>query len=200
MTLLTLRASVRTRLGVPSDDALFTDAVLTSLINDALNYVTTEADWWWLEKQESLSLTSGVSAYAVAADCTRTINVEDPTGVPLQRKPIDELVAMTTAPIGYVRFFSPFGAKLEFRPVPSATIAVNHRYIGGETALAADTDLPLIPAQFQPMLVEYAVYLAKMRAGNMAEAAANLEVYQGWIKTAKARDLKLAESNGGGQP
>lgn len=200
MTLATLRTSVRSRLGVPSDDSLYTDAVLTSHINDALQVVTSEADWYWLEKSETLSLTNGTAAYNVAADCTRTINVEDPTGVPLMRKPIDELVAMSTASAAVVRFFSPYGLKLEFRPVPNTSISVNHRYIGGETALSADGDNPLIPAQFQNMLVEYAVYLAKMRVGNTQEAQANLEVYRGFVESNKARNLKLAESRGGGQP
>lgn len=200
MTLATLRTSVRNRLGVPSTDSVYTDTALTSLINDALNYISTEADWYWLEKSETLSLVNGTSAYSVASDCTRTINVEDPTGIPLQRKPIDELVAISTATAAVVRFFSPFGTKLEFRPVPNTSISVNHRYIGGETALSSDSDTPLIPAQFQPALVEYTVYLARMRAGNIQEAAAVLEVYNKWIATMKERNLKLAESRGGGQP
>jgi len=200
MTLATLRTSVRERLGVPSDDSLFTNAVLTALINDALQIVSSEADWYWLEKQENLSLVNGTSAYTVASDCTRTINVEDPTGIALARKPVDELVSMSTATAGVVRFFSPYGLKLEFRPVPNTSITVVHRYLGGETALSADGDTPLMPAQFQPALVEYAAYLAKMRVGNTQEAAANLEVYQGMVATMKDRNLKLAESRGGGQP
>jgi len=197
VTLATLRTSVRTRLGVPSSDALFTDTVLTELINEALQYISSEHDWWWLEKSETLSLTSSTSAYSVASDCTRTINVEDPTGIPLSRKGIDELVAMTTAEAGYVRFFSPYGTKLEFRPVPNTSISVNHRYIGGETALSGDSDTPLIPAQFQPALIEYAVYLCHTRIGNTQEAGPVLEVYNRWIETMKARAAKLADSRGG---
>lgn len=200
MTLATLRTSVRTRLGVPSTDSVYTDTVLTAHINDALQHVSTEADWYWLEKSETLSLTSGTAAYTVATDCTRTINVEDPTGVPLQRKPVDELVAMTTAQSAVVRFFSPYGLKLEFRPVPNTSISVIHRYIGGETALSADGDNPLIPTQFQQMVVEYATYLAAMQVGNMAEAETRLKLYDQLVETAKARNLKLAESRGGGQP
>lgn len=200
MTLATLRTSVRQRLGVPNDDALYTDAVLAGLINDAIQYVTSEADWYWLEKSETLSLVNGTSAYSVAADCTRTINVEDPTGVPLARKPIDELTAMSTATGAVVRFFSPYGLKLEFRPVPNTSISVNHRYIGGEATLSSDSDTPLIPAQWQFLVVEYAAYLAKMRVGNTQEAQANLEMYEKQVALAKDRNLKLAESRGGGQP
>jgi hypothetical protein len=198
VTLATLRTNVRTRLGVPSDDALYTDAALTSLINSALQFMSAEDDWFWLEKAETLALADGTSSYNVASDCLRTINVADPTGVPLQLRGIDELEAMSTATGAVVRYFSPFALQLHFRPVPNASISVSHRYIGTEAALSADGDDPLMPAQFEEALVEYAVYLSKMRAGNTEEAAANLEVYRGWIETMKERQRKLAESRGGG--
>jgi hypothetical protein len=200
VTLATLRTNVRTRLGIPTDDALYSDATLTALLNDGLQFISTEADWYWLEKTETLSLVNGTSAYNVAADCTRTINAADPTGVPLERKPIDELEAMSASTGAVVRFFSPYGLQIHFRPVPNTSISVSHRYIGGETALSGDSDVPLIPTQFQPILVEYAVYLAKQRAGNVDEAKTNLEEYERLITVAKARNLKLAESRGGGQP
>ncbi len=198
MTLLTLRADVRERLGVPSDDSLYTDTVVTGLINDALNFVSTEADWWWLEKSETIAMSASTSAYTVASDCTRTIAVVDAVGVPLSRRGIDELGLMTTAESANVRFFASYGTKIEVRPVPNGTFNLTHRYIGGETALSGDSDVPLIPAQFQPFVVEYATYLARMRAGNSTEAKANLEVYMRWIDTLKARGSKTSDSKGGG--
>ena len=197
MTLDELRDAVRTRLGVPDTDAIFTDTVLTDLINEGLQYISNEEDWWWLEKTETLSLTDSIQAYDVAADCTRTINVSDPTGIPLSRKGIDELLAMTTAQAAVVRFFAPYAGQLVFFPVPNTSISVNHRYIGGEPALSGDSDTPLIPAQFQPALVDYVVYLCHTRSGNMNEAKGALEVYGRWIETMKARIAKLAESRGG---
>lgn len=198
MTLATLRSSVRTRLGVPDGDSFYTDLVLNEHINSAVQFIASEYDWYWLEKSETINTVNGTSGYATAADCMRTVSLADPTGVQLQRRPIYELEAMSAATGPVVRFFAAAAASLEVRPVPNTALALKHRYIATEPALDSDDDSPLLPRQFQDVLVEYAVYLAKMRAGNITEAAANLEVYNRWIGTMRGRSDRYADSRGGG--
>jgi hypothetical protein len=54
MNLLDLRNAVKDRLAIRSDgggvslDGLITDAFVNTSIDDALNRVSMERDWWWL--------------------------------------------------------------------------------------------------------------------------------------------------------
>lgn len=199
MDLSGFRTAIRTRLGVPSSDAFYTDTVLTDLTNSAIAFLSGEADWRWLEKSASISCVNADADYAVPADYRRTIAIIDADGVVLRRKPFDELQFMTTATDDTPHFFTIFGGFVHVRPVPNGTFTLTHYYVGEETALSSGTDTPALPTRWHDVAVEYACYLAKMRAGNYNEAEANLKVYQRWVEVMKSEAPAYAETLGGGE-
>jgi hypothetical protein len=66
MNLLDLRNAVKDRLAIRSDgsgnslDGLITNAYVNTSIDDALNRVSMERDWWWLA---TLSMTTQSNHY-----------------------------------------------------------------------------------------------------------------------------------------
>lgn len=198
MNLSAFRAAVRTRGGWPTGDALYTDAVLTQLVNAAVAYIGTEHDWAWLEKQVTVNTAAGTNTYTPAADWQRTISVRHPDGYQLKRVPIDELDLLTDAS-GPPKVYANPGVSLVVAPTPSAIIALSHRYIASEPDLVADADLPLLPARFHQAVVEYAAYLAFRREGNAAEAGAALAAYTTWQEQMMKVASRYSTSQGGGE-
>lgn len=195
MDLTTLRSETRTRTGVPADDSLITDAVLTQLINAALQHISTERDWPWLEKVATINTAGGTDAYAVPADWSRTVSVIGASGVPLRRTPIDELDYMTGS--GTPRFFGLFGDQVVVRPTPSGVEALKHRYIGTADSLTTDGQSPSMPAAYHYAIVAYAAYLLFRRTGNVTEAGAALAEYQTWMERMGKQADRWSESQGG---
>lgn len=201
MTLATLRASVLARIGAPTGDSFHTTARLNEQINSALQYVSSLGDWEWLEASETLTTASGTDTYTVSANALRTIDIVDPTGNPLVRKPIDELEYMPggAAQSATVRFFANYKNTVILRPVPSAIIALKHRYVTVEPVLSGDSDTPLMPAAWQNSIIDRAVYLSEFAAGNVAMAQAADKSFTDWIASMTARADRRAVTRGGGQ-
>lgn len=199
MDLTAFRTAIRTRLGVPSGDSFYTDTVLTDLTNAGIGFLSGEADWRWLEKSATIACVNADPDYAVPTDYRRTIAVIDADGVVLRRKPFDELQFMTTATDDTPHFFSIYGSLVHVRPVPNGTFNLTHYYVGEETALSAGTDTPALPTRWHDVAVEYAVYLAKMRAGNFQEADQNLQIYKSWVAVMKSEASAYAQTIGGGE-
>jgi hypothetical protein len=196
MDLTTLRAETRTRTGVPADDSLITDAVLTQLVNAALQHISTERDWPWLEKTTTVDTVGGTATYAVPADWIRSVSVIGASGVPLRRTPIDELDYMTGS--GTPRFFGIFGDQIVVRPTPSGVETLIHRYLATAPVLAADGDTPTMPAVYHHALVAFASYLLFRRTGNVTEAGAALAEYEGWLDRMRKQADRWSDSQGGG--
>lgn len=197
-TLTNLRTKVRNRLGRPDTDAFLTDAKLTAYINEALSVYSAEGDWAWLEASETLNTSSGVATVTPDASSRGTIGLFDPTGVPVKRLPLDELMVMGTGQAGITRFFGNVGPVIHLRPVPNATIALTHIYLDTETVLSSDSDAPLLPTAWDPVVVNYACYLATLAEGNENEALAYHKGYEGWLGRLPRVGDRLEGSTGGG--
>lgn len=195
MDLTTLRTEVRTRTGIPTDDSLITNAVLTQLVNAAVQHISTERDWPWLEKSANLTTANGTPDYAPPADWTRTVSVVGANGVPLVRKPIAELDYMAGS--GTPRFFGIFADRVLLKPVPNSVENLTHRYITVAPALVGDADTPTIPVPYHHAIVEYAAYLAFRRVGNISEAGGALAGYETWKATMGAQLDRWSDSQGG---
>ena len=195
MDLSTLRAETRTRTGTPTDDSLITDAALTQLVNAALQHISTERDWPWLEKTVTFDTVAGQSDYAVPADWMRTVSVIGASGVPLRRTAIDELDYMTGS--GTPRYFGIFGDLVVVRPTPGTVETLKHRYLSSSPTLTADGQSPTMPAGYHYAIVEYAAYLLFRRTGNVTEAGAALAAYQEWRERMVAQADRWSDSQGG---
>lgn len=199
MQLSTLRSALRTRLGVPTSDALFTDSVCTELINAALHAIETKHDWAWLEDVETIATVNGDDTYASADSAwMRTVSLTISGRQPLERKPIVALDALLGT-TGDPRFYGIFGEEIIVRPVPTSALNMTHRYIKAETDLAGDADEPLMPASYHHALVSLAAHYGFRRSNQLADAGAALAEYQAWEERMLARGDMLSEDQGGGE-
>lgn len=198
MNLTALITAVRTRIGVPSTDAFYTDTVVTAEINAALQYITSLGDWEWLEKSETIATVNATQSYNVAADAMRTIDVVDPNGIPLARRNIDEIDFMGTATGSYTRFYAQNKNALVVFPIPNGVWNLKHRYVASEPYLTG-TDTPLMTAQWQESLIAYSAYLLEQRAGNVAQAEAHKTAFADFLSSMQTRADRRAVTTGGGQ-
>lgn len=198
MTLSELQSALRTRLGVPNTDALFTDSVCTDLINQALHAIEVRHDWPWLEAVETITTANGDDDYVPAAGWMRTVSLTISGRAPLERKTIteiDELLGTTGDP----RFYTVFAEQIIVRPVPTSALAIRHRYIKKETDLAGGSDTPLLPASYHGALIALAASFAFRRSNQLADAGAAQAEYQAWEERMLSRADRLSEETGGGE-
>lgn len=196
-TLIQLRASLRTRLGVPASDAYYTDAVCTELVNAALHYNETEQAWPWLEKDVVLFTAAGVVTYALPADYRSTIGLSDPSGFDLEQTDAKTVRLLITA-VGAPKMWDVLGTNLRVAPAPTGIQALNHNYVGTETDLAADGDTPKLPAVWHQAVVECAAWFAFRRAHNAPDAGAAKAAYDGWVEQMKVEAPRYSKDTGGG--
>lgn len=201
MNLTGLMEATRTRLGVPSSDAFFTDQVVTDLVNAALEYISGRHDWYWLELSESLNTVASTETVSTAAASQRTIALYDASGIQLEYRPYHELVRFPAdAESNTLRFFGLRGSTVVLRPVPlgSVTGALTHIYRSSEPRLLTGTDTPLMPQQFHDAIADRATYLGHLRQGDGAAAKAFQESCEEWVQLMLANADRFADSTGGG--
>lgn len=180
---------------MPADDSLITDATLTQIVNAALQRISTERDWPWLETSTTFATANGVATYPAPAGWQRSISVLSAAGFPLRRTPIDELDWQGGA--GTPRNWGLFGDQVVLRPIPTGVETLTHRYLGTEPALTADGQSPTMPVGYHYAIVEYAAYLVFRRTGNVTEAGAALAAYQEWRGQMESQLDRYSDSQGG---
>jgi hypothetical protein len=198
VNLLTMRAKLRTRLGVPDSDGLYTDAVCTSLINSANHYLESEAAWGWLETEATVTTIAATATYALPAGYRASIGVMHPDGFPLDRGTAEQHRLFRGAS-GVPHVWDVFGGFLRLAPTPSGILALTHAYIGAEAELSGDSDTPTCPSVWHDAIVEYAAYLGFRRWGAATEAGSALAAYQTWLEQMLKQAPRYSESTGGGE-
>lgn len=189
MNLAALRTAVRTRIGVPAADTFFTDTVLTDLVNEALQAVSAEADWPWLQTSTTISTVAGTGTYTPPADWgqTRALTIDGYDA--MEYRTLPEIREYLSTIRGVPTVYTVSAEAILMRPVPAAVYSVTHDYMKGEPALSGDSDTPLMPSQFHYAIVSFAVHLAHARNNEIGSyrgavtgaAAAALQQYQLWL-------------------
>lgn len=198
--LTAIRTSVRYRLGVPSSDSFFTDAVVTELINEALDWYSVQGDWRWLEKLDAQAYTGSDNVEDLPADYSATVLVTNTSGEPLMEKPWAEFAYLSDGTeSANPRVYSVWSGAVYLYPTPSGSLTINHYYRAAETALSGDTDTPLIPDQWLGCVYEYAAGLGAQRQGNMAEAEVKFKTANAWIDRMKSVGSVASTNEGGGE-
>lgn len=198
MDLVTMRSALRTRVGVPASDALYTDAVCTALINAALHHIESEADWGWLEAEETVATINGTATYSLPTRYRSSIGVYSPDGFPLE-KATAESHRLLRGASGTPKVWDVFGSSLRLAPVPTGAANLTHAYIGGEADLAADGDTPSLPAVWHNAVVEYAAYLGFRRWSAQADAGSALAAYEEWLDQMLKKAPRHSVDTGGGE-
>ena len=172
----------RVRLGVPASDTFYTAERLGDLTNEALQAISTEFDWPWLEASTTFSTAIGTATYTPPADWMRTRGLCIDGSDAMEYRSLIELREVPTTTTGEPGFYHINTELITLRPIPSSVQTVIHDYVKIEPALANPTDTPLMPAQFHYAIVAYAVHLGHMRQGDVQRATAALGDYTSWLR------------------
>lgn len=162
----TLREQIYTRTGFDTQDSMVTAPVVNAAINDALHYIEVVHDWPWLESTETLTTTSGTNYVTPGSTWMRTKSLTLGDGNSLNQVAIADFDLLGTSGSGSPEQYAIHGGKIYLYPTPSDSVTtLTHRFISMESDLTDDSASPLLPASFQPALVELAasVILARVR-------------------------------------
>lgn len=183
MTLTELIAEVRVRAGYPDTDPQASDADLTKLILEALNAISTERDWPWLETSATLTTADGTAAYSPPAGWVRTRSLQIPGSAPLDgaasRHELDSLYPSTST--GQPQSWVVSGDQIRLYPIPDGVYSITHVYYRQETQLSAGSDTPLMPAWAHAAIVHWATSLYHSRTRNQELADESMKRARDWL-------------------
>lgn len=199
MELQDIRTNLRDRLGVPDEDGLFTDTVLTRIINRAVQKVAGEWDWVWLEKLEAIATADGVSQNDVAANWESTVSLHTAPHPHLRMLTVEDMDYFGGEVQGRPKAFTDYGKVIQWYPVPDGVYTFTHRYVAFETELSGDTDEPLAPEPWIDAIIEWAAHLCYRKTGNVQMAGAAQAAYTSMVDKMKTRANARARTTGGGQ-
>ncbi len=176
--------SVRRTLGLLENDTTALPAsVALDAVNRAIKTVAAEAEWSWLYKTTTGTLTVDDNLVTGPADYVRAISftVE---GYPLTERPLASLSEGEDSadPVYFAR------AGTDFRLWPTPALADNYSltYYRSETPLVADADAPAVPDAYSPWVVALAALLLPIRTNSPAKYEILREEVTGWRQRALA--------------
>jgi hypothetical protein len=179
-----LRDAIKDRLTIRSDgfgnslDGLISNAFVNTSINDALNRVSVEKDWWWLATTASLTFNTTTGKAPLPADFMRAnelvINDSAVEYVPLE-------TLLSSESNSYCHTI--YGKEVLLSPIPSVAPSATLYYFRSEPALAADGTSPLMPPLYHYALVCYGAFLCSARRQDEQRASLYLQEYGNWLKS-----------------
>lgn len=185
MTLAEIRNSIRVRLGVASNDAFYTNEVLTDIVNEGLYAMCMEADWPWLQVSTTFSTAAGTQAYTPPASWVRTKALTPDEGA-------DSLVLLSLIEIrefgdeeedrGFPRYYTVWDEDILIAPVPDEIYTIKHDYIRTEDQLDQDNDTPILPVQWHYALVHLCAGIAQLRQNETQRWEAEMKNYEKWLE------------------
>jgi hypothetical protein len=190
--LLHLRRLVRSRLGVPAGDQMFTDDQVDDHINLAVDTVDGEQRWPWQEQIDTVNLDEMSPDIALGPGwrATRGLFRDDQTELKLV-SPSDVLswYVSSTDVAGLPEVWAPIGDRIVVRPLPSGAVRLVHFFYTQPVWLRSDDDEPDIPDQFIGAVIAKAAELLSTREDDRAAAAAHSIEYRDWIDRMR-RDVR----------
>jgi hypothetical protein len=185
MNRLDLRNAVKDRLAIKSDvsgnslDGLITNAYVNTSLNDALNRISMERDWWWLASTSSLSFDTVNGAATLPSDFMRA-NELVINSSPAEWVPLETFLDPTSDNSTYG--WTIYGNQAKIVPVPTTTTAGTLYYFRSEPALSSDSSSPLMPAVYHSAIVAYASHLCAARRQDEQRASLYLQEYGTFVK------------------
>tara|TARA_Y100000296_G_C5164820_1_gene253957 strand:- start:639 stop:1277 length:639 start_codon:yes stop_codon:yes gene_type:complete len=170
-TLTVLQARVRSVAAQNSNDGLITDAWLLAALNETLEEIVVEHDWYWLEAEDTITTTASDGTYAKPSDWARTQTLyHEDKDDPLIYLPRKEILIYRTRD-GFPRYYSFYKNEIIIGPRPSVSgQTIYHEYITEETTLSAGSSVPVLPDRYCP----YLVYKTAVKVGETKRDAALL--------------------------
>ena len=137
---------------------------LTVYVNQALNEISTEHDWPWLDASETIATIAGTATYTPATNWVRTKELKVVDSYPMQLVgQVDLDTQWPTTGVAEPSIYSIVNSLISVRPYPDGVYSMTHRYVKRETELASGTDTPVMPTQFHGSIVARATIFAARR-------------------------------------
>jgi len=176
-----LRTAVKDRLAIPSSgDGLITDTFVNTSLNDALNRISAERDWWWLAATATLTFDTVNGAATLPSDFMRAnkLVINDALAEPI---PLEDYLdpENTESSYGWVIY----GSQVKITPIPSASLNGTFYYFRNEPALSSDGASPLLPVAYHYAVVAYAAFLCCARRQDEQRASLYMQEYGNWMRT-----------------
>lgn len=183
-TLSVLQGLLLGRTARLATDGVLTASRQTEFLNAGLRQIALEHDWPWLKATASISVLSGTRNYPVPSDWIRTVRIFDPaTGRDIQTAAVTDVDRIVSSDEPAI--YAIYGNEVLLAPKPAANVTLTHRYVKRETVLASAGDSPLIPAEYEEGLLEYAAYLSFRFLKDAGRAAEAMSGYRAWVKRAQ---------------
>lgn len=150
----------------------------TEWINAALNQISLERDWPWLESEATFNTVADTAQYNLPSGWSRT-RVLVVNGTPAAFVNVaegDNYSEWTTAEAQWA--YTVDSDQITLYPTPGGVFACTHRFVVDETALSADGDEPLLPARYHYAVVHLVCAWAFQRMGNMPMASFHEQQYE----------------------
>lgn len=194
MILEQLRDAVRVRLGTPENENFYLSQQLDDLVNEALQTISVENEWPWLQVATTFNTATGTRFYAPPTNwqLTKALSIEGQDAlfyIDLQESrnwPDD----VQDIPL----YYTIYTEQIYLSPTPSAIYTIRHDYIRQEPRLIDNSDTPLMPPQFHYSIVAFACHLAHLRAGDLPRARAAQDEYNAWKKRMEERRMRTAST------
>lgn len=176
-----LRTAVKDRLAIPSaGDALITDTFVNTSLNDALNRISAERDWWWLSATATLTFDTVNGQATLPSDFMRAnkLVINSALAEPI---PLEDYLDPSSNDSSYGWVI--YGNYVKITPIPGSSLTGTFYYFRSEPALSGDTSVPLMPVAYHYAIVAYASYLCCARRQDETRASLYLQEYGNWLNT-----------------
>lgn len=186
MNLEQIRDSIRIRLGVPTNDNFYTDVVLDDLVNEAIQAISIEADWPWLQDSATITTAAGTQAYTPTVDAghvwlrTRVLTPTD-RGEPLSLRSLSEIREYLSTDQAEPQYYCVSGEQILLAPIPNAVKTITHDYVRQETPLVNNTDEPALPLPFRYAIVHLAAAMGHLRQNQPERWGSEMRSYNEWL-------------------
>lgn len=152
----------------------FDPTALTELVNAAVQEMSLDGDWPWLDKTTTIATIVGTGDYALPFDFNMVsgVTVDGTEYFPVSMREIDAYATDPSYPSAWpaVGVFGVQDGVLFLRPIPGAVFSALVRYDAAEPLLVNDGDEPIIPENYHQAIVELAASYAFDRVGNTAQS------------------------------
>lgn len=180
-----LRTAIKDRLAIRSDgsgnslDGLITNTFVNTSINDALNRVSMERDWWWLASTSSLTFAVTTGAATLPTDFMRA----DQLVINSSKVEYFNLETFLEPNSAYSTYgYIIYGNQAKIIPVPTVATAGTLYYFRSEPALSSDSSSPLMPAVYHTIITAYGSHLCSARRQDEQRASLYLQEYGSILK------------------
>lgn len=194
MILEQIRDSVRVRLGVPAQDSFYQDPQLDDLINEALQAISAEGDWSWLQTTETINTVYGTRFYTPAPDWENTKALSIQGYDAMTYLSLQEIRNWPDDTYDVPMFYTIYLDQLYLAPNPSAVYVLRHDYLRNEPMLVENSDTPIMPTLYHYSIVAFAVHLAHLRSGDLPRAQAAKLEYDAWLKRMEGQKIKTTST------